>query len=142
MDATFIQNTYTLYSAYEDGRISDLYSLFQSGYNVLYSLTKQCPIQDLVYDMAIYCVNNDCNTTTMLSNALSQLFTITGAINSVGATFYGTLPAISNTTAYFNLYQNLGYNLGMILTIVTGYKPSTILYSSNPSVLSKFESEY
>ena len=84
--------------------MSDMFAMLMSLYNVLFSVQKDCNIHDLAFEVLNWCDVNDCNSTAMFQNAISKIFVITGNANSIASSMYDKPPAITNTTAVFNLY--------------------------------------
>ena len=67
-------------------------------------------------------VSDNFHDDTMKQNTLRKLFFITGGLNNIGEIFYTTtFPAITNSNAYFTLYQSIGLNIGNIFFIVLGF---------------------
>jgi hypothetical protein len=120
-------NVITIFDQYEHSDISNTFSVFLATYNLQYSLDKFCGTQDIVFDLVNFLADKHYSLADFNSNVGLKFFTFTGAFNNIGLDFYTNgLPPTSDTTAYFNLYQTVGLNLGNVLRTFFDFTLTTI----------------
>lgn len=116
-------NAMTIYDGYLNGSLNDGLEILLAAYNLHYSVDKYCGVVELNHDMVNFLAEGKFTFSNLFDNFIKKLFTVTGALNNIGEIFFTTtLPAESNTAAYFTLYNTVGLNIGSILNIVLGYK--------------------
>lgn len=102
-------NAVLVYDDYVNGNIADIFTTVLAAYNFQYSLNQHCGINDVTYDLLNFLGTANFTFANLINGFMLKFFTITGALNNIGMIFYtSTLPPISNSNAYFTIYQTVG----------------------------------
>jgi hypothetical protein len=109
----------------------DFINLFKSVgkfYQIGFDIQKECRFNEFNFEVTGYCLNktNDCRPNTLVANLQSNLFKITGEVNSIMAVyfeFYGNFGKEDVTKvddATFQ-YTQLGRSVGKVIRTITGF---------------------
>ena len=82
---------YQIYQIFHEEDWIRLYEVPGFSYEIYLSVVGECQMEELVYDIQVYCDQNDCAWTAIMKEDEANIFKITGIINSlVGVVYQGT----------------------------------------------------
>lgn len=94
-------------------------------YELFLTADTECQLEELVFDLAMFCDKNSCSPATIMENDAGAMFQITGILNAIGAVYYKKSmdETLTDTKGlYFDMYSEVGQNLGKFLRFSVAYK--------------------
>ena len=87
-------------------------------YDLFIMADQRCQMEENIYDVFAHCYDNDCSLEKIIENEESAIFQIIGVLNSLAAAYYQDMQDIPEEhlrDAYFDMYQEIGRNLGTLM---------------------------
>ena len=94
----------------------------------------QCEFEDLLYDIMMFCEDNECSAKQFEENSEAAVFQIVGIVNSIAAVGYqrgmmeekGIENYKEEMKEYnFNMFQELGRDIGKLIRLTFGFNPKS-----------------
>ncbi len=86
----------------------------------------ECEMLDHLYDISQFCFDHDCNPEQLLQNEMKHVFQVTGALNAMAAIYYDTMPEDDQHTGWFDMYSEVGLNIGKLFRYTLAFDPSEV----------------
>ena len=94
-------------------------------------LDVSCELEDMIYDIMIFCEYQDCSPEKVGQNEEAQIFQITGILNTIAAITYERVQLEEHLEEYthemkqknFDMFQELGKALGKFIRFTIGFDP-------------------
>lgn len=102
-----------------------LYSLI---YNIYFNVDYECNIENTLFDLSCFCFDHNCGWEQLLQNEMGKVFQVTGALNALAAAFYDNQPGEDQHVAWFDLFGEVGLNVGKVARYTLDFKPKEIKY--------------
>jgi hypothetical protein len=86
----------------------------------------ECQLEEAIYDLLVICDTHVCALEKVVSNEIAAVFQITSVLNSIAAIYYikpELIPAKYLHDEYFDLYSELGLNVGKLLRYSFSFDP-------------------
>lgn len=109
--------------------ISDFSMFVATGslmYAVYFNIDNRCTIEQYLYDLSQFCFDHDCSFYQLLQNEMGKVFQVTGALNAMAALFYDTQPKEDDHSLHFDMYSQVGTNVGKIMRYTLAFDPKEI----------------
>ena len=101
-----------------------LYEIPMKAYAFYDMMDMECDSEELIYDVWHFCATHNCSMQEILHNDRSHIFQITGTINAVASIIYGHYTLDPNDDLhdfYFDMYQDVGGNIGKMVRVSIEY---------------------
>ena len=109
--------------------LEELPTISNLAYNVYFNVDFECEIEKYLYDMSCFCFDHDCSMETLIQNELSKVLQVTGVLNSIAAVMYGDdQPDESDHVQMFEVYSQIGANVGKLIRYTFAFDPKEIHY--------------
>ena len=94
-------------------------------------LDVSCELEDMVYDIFIFCEYQDCSTDAAEKNADAKVFQIIGIVNTVAAIIYQRVELDEHLEDYtddmketnFSMFEEMGKAIGKMIRFTIGFDP-------------------
>jgi hypothetical protein len=87
---------------------------------------QECQLEESIYDLIVICDTHVCTLEKVVDNEIGAVFQITSVLNSLGAIYYmdpAEIPANQLHDEYFDMYSELGMNIGKLLRYSFDFDP-------------------
>ena len=126
---------YLLYMVFSQESWVRLYEVPGYVYEIYLSAFDECQLEETVYDLAEFCDINDCSPKKILNNEIAAIFKITGILNAFAAVVYERTYVKSelelSKDVHFDLWQEVGKNLGRLIRYSTNFNVTEIWSHEN-----------
>ena len=112
-----------LWSAWESGEFLNIFYSFSQYYQLQYIFKEYCDVDEIFFDLSTFCLENTCSPSKIMQGLPAKIINLMGAINMIAEAFVeeNNFP-ITDTPAYFEMYNNIGTGSGKILRVLLDYK--------------------
>ena len=108
------------FAAFDFQNIVDIWELL---YEVYYMFDYDCQIEQVLWDLSNHCFYHNCEPEQLLQNEMAKVFQVTGALNALAAIYYEPSPLDNQHSAFFDMYNEVGLNIGKLARYTMAWNP-------------------